>query len=401
MSPKKALVIGCGIGGPAVALFLRRAGIDAEIHEAQSASDDEGGHFLNVSSNGLDVLKSLGLEQAVAAEGFPIPRMIMSNGNGKKLGEIRNGAAPGEGEPSVIVRRGSLHRTLREEAERQGIPIFRGRQLRSIDLTADQTVIAHFSDGSTAEGDFLIGCDGIHSTTRRMISPDAPLPAYTGLLSCGGFARSSTLRPTPDTQHFVFGKRAFFGYFVKESGEIWWFSNIAWPGEPRRSELAAIGQEEWRRMLLDLHGDDQPFIQDIIRATTGEIGVYPIHDLQSTPIWHKGPIVLMGDAAHATSPSAGQGASLALEDAIVLAKCLRDLPRLEDAFTAYERLRRERAEKIVRFARRRGTSKAASNAVTRWLRDLMLPLVLRFVANSRELDWVYAYRVDWNGTVGN
>lgn len=326
--------------------------------------------------------------------------MIMSNGNGKQLGEIRNGAAPGQGEPSVIVRRGDLHRTLREEAERHGVPIFWGKRLERIEVTIDHQVVAHFTDGTTAEGDLLIGCDGIHSHTRRTINPDAPLPAYTGLLSCGGFVHGSRLRPTPDTQHFIFGKRAFFGYFVKESGDVWWFSNIAWPGEPRRSELAAISQSEWREKLLDLHGDDQPFIGDIIRATDGGIGVYPIYDLPTTPIWHRGPIVLMGDAAHATSPSAGQGASLALEDAIVLAKCIRDLPRLEDAFATYESLRRERAERIVIFSRRRGSNKAASNAVARWLRDLMLPFVFRFFANPRALDWVYSYRVDWNGKVG-
>lgn len=73
MSPKKALVIGCGIGGPAVAMFLKRAGIDAEIHEAQPAPDDEGGYFLNVSSNGLDVLKSLGSSRPLPSTAFRFP----------------------------------------------------------------------------------------------------------------------------------------------------------------------------------------------------------------------------------------------------------------------------------------------------------------------------------------
>src|SRR5690242_2362403 len=120
-STKMAIIIGGGIGGPVVAMFLRRAGIDAQIYEAQAAPDDEGGYFLNVASNGLHVLHALELDAEVAAEGFAIPRMIMWNGSGKRLGEVRNGAAPGQGAPSVVVKRGALHRMLREAAQREGV----------------------------------------------------------------------------------------------------------------------------------------------------------------------------------------------------------------------------------------------------------------------------------------
>jgi 2-polyprenyl-6-methoxyphenol hydroxylase-like FAD-dependent oxidoreductase len=396
---KTAIIIGGGIGGPVVAMFLKRAGIDAQIYEAQSAPDDDGGYFLNVASNGLDVLHTLGLEAQVTAEGFAIPRMIMWSGSGKRLGEVRNGAAPGQGALSVVVKRGALHRILREAALRQGVPIIWGKTLTDVDITPDNTVIARFADGTTARGDFLIGSDGIHSRTRQIIAPNAPKPSYTGLISCGGYAHTTTLPPTPDTQHFIFGKRAFFGYFVKPSGEIYWFNNMAYPGTPRRSELEAIPAAEWQRRLLDIHRGDPAFIQAIIGASAGAIGAYPVYDVPSTPIWHRGPIVLLGDAAHATSPSAGQGSSMAMEDAIVLAKCVRDLPVLEDAFAAYEQLRRDRAERVVKFSRERGNNKAASNPITRWFRDLMLPFFLKSLANSTALDWVYGYKVDWEAPI--
>lgn len=398
-SKRKAMIIGCGIGGPVVALFLKRIGIETEIFEAEPDYDDEGGYFLNVSSNGLEVLRTLGLDGQMAAEGFPIPRMIMWSGTGKRLGEVRNGAAPGQGAVSVVVKRGTLHRLVREEALRQGITITWGKRLKEIKVTNEQQVIAQFTDGSIAEADLLIGSDGIHSRTRQIIAPHAPKPAYTGLISCGGFLPHSTLEPTPNTQHFIFGKRAFFGYFVKEGGEVWWFSNMAYPGEPRRSDLAAISQGEWQQRLLDLHRNDLPVIQGIIRATESPLGMYPIYDVPSTPIWHRGPVVLMGDAAHATSPSAGQGASLALEDAIVLAKCLRDIPHLEAAFTAYERLRKARAEKVVKVSRSLGNNKAASNELSRWLRDLTLPLILKHFANANAQEWLYSYKVDWQQQV--
>lgn len=395
MNGEKVLVIGSGIGGLAVALFLKRSGFDVAIYEAQPAPDDTGGYFLNIASNGLQVLKTLGLERAVAAEGFPIPRMIMWSGSGKRLGEVRNGVAPGQGEVSIVIKRGSLHCLLREETQRQHIPIVWGKQLTAMDVMPGEHVIAHFADGTSAEGDCLVGSDGLHSRVRQIINPGAPKPVYTGLISCGGFAHSTALAPTPDTQHFIFGRRAFFGYFVKETGEVWWFSNIAYAGEPRRSELAATPHTVWQQRLLDLYSDDQPFINDLIRATPGELGMYPIYDVPTTPHWHKGPLVLMGDAVHAMSPSAGQGASFALEDAIVLAKCMRDLPTFESAFATYETLRRERAEKMVKASRRFGNNKAAPNAAARWLRDLMLPFILKLGANSQALDWVYTYKVDW------
>jgi len=160
-----------------------------------------------------------------------------------------------------------------------------------------------------------------------------------------------------------------------------------------------VPSAEWQRRLLDVHQDDPAFIQAIIRATEGGIGAYPVYDVPSTPIWYRGPVVLLGDAAHATSPSAGQGSSLAIEDAITLAKCVRDLPVLGDAFAAYEQLRRDRAERVVKFSRERGNNKAAANPIARWLRDLMLPFFLKSLANSTALDWVYGYTVDWEAPV--
>src|SRR6266446_9328716 len=89
---RKALIIGCGIAGPVVALFLQRAGIEAEIYEARAESTDYGGSFLNMACNGLGVLKPLGLDEQVASQGSPIPRMLIWSGKGEPLGEVRNGA---------------------------------------------------------------------------------------------------------------------------------------------------------------------------------------------------------------------------------------------------------------------------------------------------------------------
>ncbi len=392
-----ALIIGCGIAGPATALFLRRAGIEATIYEAQPAPDDFAGLFLTVATNGMHVLQTLDVATEVAAAGFATPRLAMWSSSGKRLGEVRVGPSIKQDTTSTTVRRGVLQRILREQALRQGIKIEFGKRLTSVDVVGQQ-VTAHFEDDSRATGDFLAGCDGIHSRTRRFVDASAPQPSYTGLLSGGGFAQngalSTPLAPTPDTMHMIFGKRAFFGYLVKPDGDIYWFENHRYPDESRRSELAAIPPAQWRETLLQLHHGDQPLISDVMQATD-EIGMYSIHDMPTLSRWHSGPLVLLGDAAHATSPSAGQGASLALEDAIVLAQCVRDVSPIESALATYEQLRRERAEKIVQFSRERGNNKAVRNPIARWLRDLMLPVALKRFTRPSALDWMYAYQVDW------
>lgn len=174
---------------------------------------------------------------------------------------------------------------------------------------------------------------------------------------------------------------------------------VAHPDEPSRKELSGVSSAQWKWRLLELFADDIDLIGEIIESTRGEIGAYPIHDIPTAPTWHKGPAVLIGDAMHATSPSSGQGASMAIEDALVLAKCLRDIPNAETAFTAYERLRRERVEKVVAYSRRIGQSKAISNPVARWLRDQIMPYALKHFANSDSHAWLYSYHIDWNEKV--
>lgn len=397
---KTALIVGGGIGGPVAAMALQRVGIEAVVYEAYDTPADYAGLFLNTASNGLDVLRTLCIDVPARADGFPIPRMVMWSGTGKRLGEVTNGIRLPDGTVSVVVKRGLLQRVLREETQSRGIKVEYGKRLVSYEVMSEGCVAARFEDGTEAEGDLLVGADGIHSRVRQEMDPGAPHPSYTGLLSLGGYAHGPNLPPTPDTQHFVFGKKAFFGYLVRESGEIWWFANVARRSdEPSRKELSCVSSAEWRRHLLELFSGDIGLIGEIIESTQGEIGAYPVHDIPTSRIWHEGPAVLIGDAVHATSPSSGQGASMAIEDAIVLAKCLRDISDTERAFAAYERLRRERVEKVVAYSRRIGQSKAMSNPIARWLRDQIIPLALKHFANPDSHAWLYTCHVDWNEKV--
>ena len=394
---KKALIIGCGIGGPVAAMALQRVGIDTTVFEAYDGSAEFVGSFLNTASNGLDALKAVDAHSEVLARGFPTPRMVMWSGSGKRLGEVANGLRLPNGTVSITVERGHLHSALRREALRRGIRIEQGKRLVSAEPSGGG-VIARFADGTEAHGDLLVGSDGIHSRIRQLVDPGAPSPRYTGQLSLGGRARLTTLQPTPQTFHMIFGRRGFFGYQVRDHGDVYWFANMRWDSETTRESLGAVSPAEWKRHLLGLFADDAGPARDIIRLTTDELAAFPVYDMPVVPRWHRDSMVIIGDAAHATSPSSGQGASMAIEDAIVLAKCLRDCDGIAQAFTTYERLRRERVERVVAYSARIGQSKTVG-AVGRWFRDLLMPLALKLFASPNAQAWLYGYHIDWSERV--
>jgi 2-polyprenyl-6-methoxyphenol hydroxylase-like FAD-dependent oxidoreductase len=154
----------------------------------------------------------------------------------------------------------------------------------------------------------------------------------------------------------------------------------------------------WRARLGELFAGDAGPAAGIIAATGDQLAAYPIFDLPAVPRWHRDRLVILGDAAHATSPSSGQGASLAIEDAVTLARCLRDIEPAASAFAAYDRLRRARVERVVAYSARIGQSKTPGT-VGRWLRDLAMPFALKAFASPKAQRWLYDYPVDWNSRV--
>jgi 2-polyprenyl-6-methoxyphenol hydroxylase-like FAD-dependent oxidoreductase len=391
----RALIIGSGVAGPAVALFLHHAGWQVEIFEAAEQPDEYAGLFLNVASNGLAVLEHLGLRERLVSGGHRSPHMAMWSSTGKQLGTVPNGPARDPERGGVVVRRGILHRVLREAVQEAGIPITFGARLESIQET-DAAVHAMFADGRTATGDLLIGADGVGSPTRRHIDPAAPAPEYSGLVGLGGFAHVPGLAPTPETQHMVFGRRSFFGYLVRDGGEVYWFANITHLATDRAA-LRTVTVGEWLAELRELHADDPYPVPQILEHASGEVGGYPIDDLAQVPHWSRGRVVAVGDAVHAISPSAGQGASLALEDAVTLARCLRDEPDHIGAFAEYQRVRQPRAEAVVGYARAINKQKRVTTSrLGIAIRDAMLPMFLKKARDDTRNDWLYNHEITWS-----
>jgi 2-polyprenyl-6-methoxyphenol hydroxylase-like FAD-dependent oxidoreductase len=394
----KALIIGGGIAGPVTAMALQRAGIDSIIYEARAPEESEGGAFLTVAANGLDALRAIDAHGGVLECGFPSKTIELRSGTGKRLGAVPTGGTLPDGTTTLTMRRTDLYLALLREAWDRGIPIEHEKRLLEASPTPDGGVVARFEDGTEAAGDLLIGADGIYSRTRRIIDPAAPAPRYTGLGNIGGYCRVPSITGDPGQYHMMFGKRAFFGYLLSPLGEVWWFANPPAPAELTRTQLASLGSEGWKERLTALFAGDAGPAVEIIQSTDEVLIGGNQYDMPRVPHWWRGPMIVIGDGAHAASPSSGQGASLAMEDAVTLAQCLRDLPDTRSAFVAYEQMRRPRVERIVAWAARMNSNKAPG-PMGRAVRDLMLPLILKLQGSADSQRWIFNHHIEWETQV--
>lgn len=392
---RTALVIGGGIAGPVTAMALRRAGIEATVYEAYGNSADGIGGTLSIAPNGFDALRVVGADEAVRAVGQPMRHTVIADGNGRRIGGF-----PGLSDlpPAQAMWRSQLYGSLHAHAASQGIVIEYGKRLIGVEETSTG-ITAQFGDGGTAHADLLVGADGIRSTVRTLIDPAAPGPRRVPLLNFAGLS-TATVPASTDTAYFVFGKRAFLGYWVQPDGRTAWFANLPHEAPMTSAQAREIPPDEWLRRLREVYADDVPG-RDLIDTTASEdlTALGPVEIMPKVPRWHRGRMTLVGDSVHAPSPSSGQGASLAAESAVQLARCLRDLPDPPSAFIAYERLRRQRVEKVATRAARTNSSKTLGPVGITMMR-LMMPLAIRtFLTPEKTLGLEQRHHIDWSAPV--
>jgi FAD-dependent urate hydroxylase len=395
---RTALVIGGGIAGPIAAMALRQAGIEATVYEARRGPADGIGGGLSIAPNGLNALDVIGAGDVVRSIGTPMTGIVMRSWTGKVLGELDG--PPGLA-PRQFVWRTDLCRALRAAAAGRGIRTVHGKRLTGARDTGDG-VTARFADGTQAGADILVGADGIHSTVRTLIDPAAPRPRYAGLLGFSAPMIDTGLPSTRGAMHICYGKRASFGYQVNDDSSGGWFVNLPRRDPMTTAQAREVGAAEWLRVLGETFAADRTPAPAMLRRTAPAdlLITGPLETMPVVPAWSRGRMVLIGDAVHAASPSSGQGASIAIESAVQLARCLRDLAPGE-AFAAYERLRRARVERIIAAAARTNGNKASP--VARVLRDLLMPVAMRVavkMVRPEKMAWQFDYRIDWNAAVG-
>ncbi|MFD9406600.1 FAD-dependent oxidoreductase [Streptomyces sp. NPDC059989] len=354
-------VIGGGVAGAASAIALRReTGAEVTVHEAYEDPAGQVGSFLSLAVNGLRGLDALGCLAEVQAAGFPVAHQRMWSASGKLLGEVPRGRLASDTLHSTTLLRGRLVEVLRAEAVRAGARFVTGQRVE---------------DPSEVEGDLVVAADGIWSATRTVLDPAAPEVEYAGLYSVSGVSEGLDL-PT-GTFHMVFGHRGAFLYIPAPDGTVWWSAQVASPEPPDPAEVT-------RGRLIELYRASAVPLA-VLRAATRIDRPMPMHRLAELPVWHDGRTVLIGDAAHPVG--AGQGASMAIEDAVALARCVSSTPAIGTALAEYTRLRRPRASRMTKAAASNRDSKTPGT-VQRRVNDLLMPFVFRH-AYTRATSWLY------------
>lgn len=387
----RAIIVGGGIAGSASAMALQAAGVESTVLEARPEGVGAGSWF-TVAPNGVAALQEIGALEAVRAIGVPTRSNIMVGATGAAIGSVGLGRPLSDGTPALSFRRPELAAALNAEAVRRGIDVRYASQVSAVRTTSTSASVV-LAGGEELEADFVLGADGIHSLVRRSIDPHDPSARYLGLANFGGITRntrhSATLQPEAWT--FVFGRRAFFGALPTPEGDVVWFVN-----EPRppisRSERAATTDADWVSHLQGLAASDAGPFADLIGASELQLAGDSTFDLPRVPMWSRGRLALIGDSIHAPSPSSGQGASMALEDAVVMAACIDESRgALSAAFAAFESRRRRRVEKIVAQGARSSSTKTPG-PVARRVQDHILRLVFRHIVTEKSQAWVFDYR---------
>ncbi len=361
----RIVIAGGGVAGSAAALALASTGHEVTVYESHEDPAGQVGSFLSLAANGLRGLQALGCLPAVQRAGFDVPRQRMWSGSGKLLADVPRGRRAGDHLMSVTLMRGDLVSVLRSAAMDSGASIVTGRCLSAADIRMLR-----------ADAELFVGADGIWSAARSVLDPAAPQPRYAGLYTVSGVA--SGLGLEPGAWNMIFASRGVFIWLQAPDRTTWWSAQVSAPPP----DLAAVGPHTLRAAF---RGEQAAFA--ILSATQTVHAATLHHVLAPVRTRQDGHMALIGDAAHPVG--AGQGASMAIEDAVVLAQQVHHAATVPAALAAFDQARRARVGKMARTAAHNRDAKTAGPVAAR-LRELIMPLVFGRVY-ERATGWLYDF----------
>jgi len=353
----KILIVGAGIGGLTAAIALRQAGFGVEVFE-RAAELKEIGAGIALSANAIRVLKHLGLMQQVIDRGAVIEAAASYNSRGDTISRLPTNLTD---VPSVCLHRADLQLALFSALPPDCIHF--GDQFVNFENTG-AGMMAHFASGRAASGDALIGADGLRSRVRAQLIGDGE-PVYRGYQCWRGVCHL----PATELLTETFGLGVRVGLVpIGPRGTAWWCT-------ANEAELANDEPDGAKPKLLRWVGNWHQPIPDVIgRTDATAIIKTAMYDRRPVKMWSKGCCTLLGDAAHPTTPNMGQGGCTAIEDAVVLARCLSHYSDPAIAFRVYERLRYPRTARITNISRYYGVIGQWKNPGAVWFRNTVFRL---------------------------
>ena len=377
---RTALIVGAGIGGLAAAVALTRAGWNVRVFE-RAASPRELGFALLLAPNAMHALGALGLADTARRGGAVATSGEMRRPDGTVLRRFDTAAARELlDEDAVCILRPVLHGALLDAV---GLDAIESSAEASCFAASTDGVEVTLASGKTARGTILVGADGVGSSVRRQLHPAEAPPRPSGLLAIRGVAPDAVPHLGGSSGAQYFGRGFEAGVARAGQREVYWYMSLRadQAGDLREPTTLA------RRVAAQFH---EPF-QRIVGATPpGDIRLDELFARDPIEDWGRGPVTLLGDAAHPMLPHAGQGAAQALEDAVALGAASRDVTDpagIEAALRRYERVRAARTRRVVELASRNARMGSISSAGARWLRDQ----VIRFIPQSFILKSLVAF----------
>ncbi|MFK7692472.1 FAD-dependent monooxygenase [Paenibacillus sp. HJGM_3] len=361
---KRFLIIGGGIAGLTTAIALRQQGFEAEVYEA-APELKEAGAGLGVGSNALKAMRVLGLEEKLLERSLILSSATFIDDKGHLI--TRTDSAPADGglDPdNVIIHRTELLHLLADALPPEAIKT--NKKCLGFAELDHGGVAVRFEDGSTAEADGLIAADGIHSGIRLRVQPNA-VPRYAGY-TCWRAVVEGPQGGIDPVFMAIWGSRGRFGYAPLPGNRVYWFAVLnSMPSNP------AYMYFDTRDLGLRFAGYPAP-VGELLERTENSVVLHnDIYDLKPLSRFAYGAVVLVGDAAHATTPNLAQGAAQAMEDAVVLARCLADgQPTVQEAFRRFEQLRLARTRRVVALSRRLGRMAQLESQLMCSLRNRLL-----------------------------